>query len=82
MIDAFSGHVSETDLVRILTSEQGSAGGAAATGVVELGQANPFGGEGVEDWGLDFSSETTEIAEAEIIGEDVENVGFLRGLNG
>ena len=68
-------HVADASLVGVQAGEERSAPGAAACGVIELGEADSVGGEGIEVRGGDFATETTEIGEAHIVGEDDDDIG-------
>ena len=70
-------HVADTCLVGVETGQQRCAGGAAAPGIVELGQADSPGGEAVEIRGLDLAPIAADIAEAHVIGHHDNDVGTL-----
>ena len=71
------GHVADAGLMGVESGEEGGAGGAAAGGVVELGEAESASGEGVEVGGGDFGAVTAEISEAHVVDEDDNDVGFF-----
>ncbi len=71
------GHVAEANPVGVLPGENGGPGGATATCIIKLGQPNSIVSEGIEIGGLDFTTEASEVTEAEIIGQNVENVGWF-----
>lgn len=60
------------------SGDEGGARGAAAGAGVEGGEAGSTGGEAVEVGGGDFAAVAGEVREAEVIGEDEEDVGALR----
>ena len=68
-------HVADASLVGVQAGEERGAAGATAGGVIELGEADSVGGEGIEVRGGDFATETTEIGEAHIVGEDDDDIG-------
>ena len=68
-------HVADASLVGVQAREERGAAGATAGGVIELGEADSVGGEGIEVRGGDFATETTEIGEAHIVGEDDDDIG-------
>jgi len=65
-------------LVTVKAGEEGDTGGVALGGVVELGEAEAIGGEGVEVWGIDFGAVAAEVGEAEVIGHDENDIGAGR----
>ena len=67
-------HVADAGLVRVEAGEQRRAAGAAAGGVVEMGEAHAFFGEGVEVGRADFAAEAADIGVAEIVGEEDDDV--------
>ena len=79
LAEIVSGHVAETNAMRILAGEEGGARGAAAPGVVELSQAHSAASERVKIGRFDFTAEGIQITETEIIDQDVENVGSIVG---
>jgi hypothetical protein len=68
-------HVADAGLMRIEAGEERRPGGAAAGGVVELGEAEAVFGEAVEGGGGDFTPVGADIGLAEIVGHDENNVG-------
>ena len=54
-------HVADARLVRIKAGEERGAGGTATGGIVELGEAEAVGGEGVEIGRVDLTSVATEV---------------------
>ena len=76
-VDAWEGVTAY--LLGVVAAEEGTAGGPATGGVVELSEAEAAGSEGVEVWGLDFTAIATEVGPAEVVGDDDENVGGLSG---
>tara|TARA_R110002096_G_scaffold274350_1_gene468142 strand:+ start:481 stop:807 length:327 start_codon:yes stop_codon:yes gene_type:complete len=71
--------VAETDAMRILAGKNGGPAGTASPSVVKLSQANAVSGECIENGGIDLASEATQITEAEVVCEDVEDIGFVGG---
>ena len=70
-----AGHVANAGLVRVESGEEGGAGGAAAAGIVELGEAHAVGSEGVEIGGFDFASVAADVGVAHVIGHDEDDIG-------
>ena len=70
-----TGHVTNASLVGVEAGENGGARGAAAAGVVEVGEAQAVGGEGVEVGGFDFGAEAADVGEAHVVGEEDDDVG-------
>ena len=66
------------DLLGVVAGHERGAGGPAASGVVEAGETKAVRSEAVEVGRGDFAAVTAEIGEAEIIGEDDEDVGTRR----
>ncbi len=64
------------DLLGVIAGHEAGAGGPAAGGGVHLGEAEAGFGEGVEEGGGDFGAVAAEVGEAEVVGEDEEDVGF------
>ena len=75
-------HVSDAGLVGVEARKQGGAGGTAAGGVVELGEAEAAGGEGVEGGGADFATVAAEVGESHVVGENDDEVGRSVGGGG
>lgn len=59
--------MADASLVCVEPGEERGAGGAAAGGVVELGEAEARLGEGVELRGVDLAAVATQIGVADVI---------------
>ena len=66
------------DLLGVVTGEQGAAGGPAASGVIELGEAHAVVGEAVEVRRGDLAAVAAEVGEAQVVGEDQHDIGSRR----
>ena len=66
------------NLLRVVAGQQRAARGPAARGVVELSEAQPVAGKGIEVWGGDFAAVTAGVGETHVVGEDEDNVGLCR----
>src|SRR5262249_45922967 len=76
-------HVPDAGLVRVEAGEQAGAGRAAAGRVVELGGPRPAGGAGGgggggEGGGADRAAVAAEVGEAQVVGENDDDVGSRR----
>ena len=65
--------------MRVVAGEDGGAGGPAAGGVVEVGEAESVFGKGIKVRGGNFGTVATEVRVAEIVREDEKDVGFFCG---
>ena len=72
-------HVADARLVGMKTCQQAGASGAAAPGIVELGETDALGGEAVEVRRLDLAAVATQIGKAHVISHDEDDVWFRRG---
>ncbi len=72
-----AGEFGAAGLVAVESGEQRDTGGVALGGVVELGEAEAFLGEGVELGGFDFGTVATDVREAEVVGHDEDDVWLL-----
>ena len=72
-------HVPNAGLVGVESGEQRRTARAAARGVVELGEAQAAGGEAVEIGGVNLAAVAAEIAEADVVGENDDDVGTGSG---
>ncbi len=68
-------HPAHSAAVVVATGEQGSPGGGAQRGGVEIGQAEPPGGQAVEHRGVDIRPEAAELGESDVIQDDEDDVG-------
>ena len=76
-------HMPNAGLMRIETGHQRGACRAAARTVIERGEARASGGERVNMRRLNLRSITADVGEAEIIGEQNDDIGTPgRGLAG
>ena len=76
---------SERDSERHSSGEQAvAAGGADGGRRVGIGEPHAFAGESIDVWGfhLGFVVVATQVAVAEVVGEDEEDVGFGRLFDG
>lgn len=73
-------HVADAGLMGIEAGEESGAGGAAAGGVIELGEADAALREAVEVGGGDFAAIAADVGEAHVIGHDDEEIGAWAGL--
>ena len=62
-------------VMRIEAGEQCGARGAAAGGIVELGEAHAGSGQFVDVGGWDFAAVAGKVGEAHVIDEDDDDVG-------
>ena len=74
---AVAHHVPDAGLVRVSAGEQRGAGGAAAAGVVKLGEPHAALSECVEVGRVDLTAVTANIAPAHIIGHGDDDIGPL-----
>ena len=70
----FAGHVADADLMRVKPGQQGGAGGAAAGGVVELGETQTTFSERVKIRRCDVAAVATKIGIAKIIRKDDKHI--------
>lgn len=73
-------HVADAGLVGVEAGEEGGAGGAAAGGIIELGEADAALGEAVEVGSRDFAAIAADVGEAHVVGHDDEEIGAWAGL--
>ena len=66
----------------IVPGQEGSAGGPATGGVVEVGKAQSVIRECVEIRGLDLRTVAAKVGVAEVVCKDEKDVGRRRTLNG
>jgi hypothetical protein len=67
-------HVPDAGLMRVKPGEERGAGGAAAGGVVELGEAHAAAGEGVQVGGRDLSAVAAEVGVAAVVRHDDDDI--------
>ncbi len=68
-------HVADAGLVGVEAGEQAGAGGAAAGGVVELGEADAARGQPVDVGRADLAAVTAEVGKAHVVGHHQDDVG-------
>ncbi|OQC18699.1 MAG: hypothetical protein BWX70_03432 [Verrucomicrobia bacterium ADurb.Bin070] len=67
------------ELLRVVAGDQRAACGPAAGGVVALGEAQAVAGEAVEMRRGDLGTVAADIGEAEVVGQDHQNIGWTGG---
>jgi len=67
-----------TDLLRIVSGQDGAARWPAACRVVKLCESEPVGGQPIQGGRGNFSAITTQIGEAHVISQDEQNIGLGR----
>ena len=67
-------HVADSGLVRMKPRQQTRSCGAAAAGVVELGESQSVARELIDVGRLDLASITTQVRESHVVHEDHDNV--------
>jgi hypothetical protein len=75
-------HAADAGLVGVEAREQRRARGAAAADVVELSEADAVGGEAVDVERGNLRAVAAEVGEAEIVGEEDDDVRARRGVDG
>ena len=74
-------HRPHADGVVVATGEQRGPGGGTQRGDVEVGVAEPVGGEGVDVGRVDVGSVAAELGEPEVVEEDHDHVrGLVAGV--
>ena len=68
------------NLLGVIPREKGSPRWPASRRVVELGEPQPAGGEPVQVGRLDLAAVAAQVGEAQVIGEDDDDVGSRRPL--
>ena len=59
------------------SQESGTGRGASRGARVEIGEAHALGGKLVEDGGFNRTTVTADVAVAEVVNEEGDDVGFL-----
>ena len=72
-------HVPQTDPMGVLTGHDGSARGTAAARIIKLSQSHSPGSQGIQMGSLDLASKTSQIAVAQIVGDNQQDIGFSLG---
>ena len=82
LLDARQGVPS--DLLSVVTRQQGSPSGPASPGVVELSESQSVCGQSVQVRRVNFSSVATQVGIAHVIHQDDQKIGllgFAMGMN-
>ena len=74
LMTAILHHVADAGLMGITAGEERRASGATAGGVVELSKTEAVPGERVEIGRLNFAAVATDIREADVVGENDDDV--------
>jgi len=75
-------HVADARLVRIQAGQQRRPRGAAARGVVELGEPEAVGRQRIQVRRLNLPAATAQVGKADVVGQDQQKIGPLRPPQG